>query len=271
MSLHELIERLHWRVEDAMHASKISVRTFTRFILLALVAAFVTTIAPTLADELASDPSIIEPVAEPSPTTITETIAPSPSESSPSQTPVATPVATPEPSESTSASPSPSEDPKVAAMKVQPNYVLRIPATSAVDPRATTFFLPSIYISVKGAQPQFTMACIVGSGVNIDIGVKRSIDNTEGQSLSINGDRTNLIQVVGSTAQVASVINSEGGLFAFSGSKSLSGSSAFISLVGVTKPQIDPQLCSRSTTAASTTLRAIGLELSTVKGQGNLK
>jgi hypothetical protein len=72
-------------------------------------------------------------------------------------------------------------------------------------------------------------------------------------------------------AQVVNIINSEGGLFAFSGSKSLTGSSAFISLVGVTKPEIDTQLCSKSTAVASTTLRAIGLELSTVKGEGNLK
>lgn len=271
MSLHELIERLRWRIQDAMHASKLSVRTFARFILLALFAAFVTSIAPTLADELASDPSVIEPVVEASPTTVTETIEPSPSDTAPTETPVATPVATPEPSVSASAAPSPSEDPKVAALKVQPQYILRLPATSAVDPRATTFFLPSIYLSVKGAQPQHTMACIVGSGINFDIGIKRSIDNTEGQSLSIAGDRTSLIQVVGSTAQVANVINSGGGLFAFSGTKSLSGSTAFISLVGVTKPEIDPQLCSKSATAGATTLRAIGLELSTVKGQGNLK
>jgi hypothetical protein len=115
------------------------------------------------------------------------------------------------------------------------------------------------------------MACIVGSGVNFDVGAKRSIDNTEGDSFSIAGDRTNLIQVVGSTAQVSNVINSEGGLFAFSGSKSLSGSNAFISLVGVTKAVINPELCSKSSAAVSTTMRAIGLELSTVKGQGKLK
>jgi hypothetical protein len=271
MSLHELIERLRWRISDAMSASKVSVRTFSRLVLLALVAAFITTIAPTLADELASDPSVIEPVGEFTPVTTTETVEPSPTVDAPTETPVATPVASPEPSSSGSPSPSPSEEAKVAALKIQPNYVLRLPATSAVDPRATTFFLPSIYISVKGAQPAFTMACIVGSGVNLDIGTKRSIENTEGDSFAIAGDRTNLIQVVGSTAQVSNVINSEGGLFAFSGSKSLSGSNAFISLVGVTKAQIDPQLCSKSNTAGSTTMRAIGLELSTVKGQGKLK
>ena len=271
MSLHELVERLKGRIDDAMNASKISIRTFARFVALALVAAFVTTIAPTLADELASDPSVIQPVDAASPATITETVEPSPTTDAPTETPVATPVATPEPTASGSPSPSPSEEVKVAALKVQPNYVLRLPATSAVDPRATTFFLPSIYVSVKGAQPAFTMACIVGSGVNFDIGAKRSIDNTEGQSFAIAGDRTNLIQIVGSTAQVSSVINSEGGLFAFSGSKSLNGSNAFISLVGVTKAVINPELCSKSSAAVSTTMRAIGLELSTVKGQGKLK
>ena len=255
MIFREFFDRLRYRIEDSLHAKKISSRLVARLTMLGLFAAFVTAIAPTLADELASDPSMAEPTIMVETTTVT-TETPSPS---------ATPVEVVE--IEPSASPSSTAEPDVEALETQPRYEIKAPRNSAVDPRATKFFLPALQISVVGSSPKYTMACVRGNGIGVDIGAKNSIEDGD----FVLGDRTMNLNFVTQTSQIASLLNAEGGALLFSNGTSIAGRSFSISLVAVSKAEIDPSLCGSARSSAQVAIRALGLELSTVKGAGKLK
>jgi hypothetical protein len=115
------------------------------------------------------------------------------------------------------------------------------------------------------------MVCISAPAVRFDLGVKGVANNSiEGEEL-ITGDQSGQLIVSAKTNRVINLINSGGGLFLSSNSGGLAGRSLTFRFVAVTKPVADPEICSAAQSGAITTVRALGLDLSTVKGGGRLK
>jgi hypothetical protein len=92
----------------------------------------------------------------------------------------------------------------------------------------------------------------------------------EGDEL-ITGDLSGQLIISGSTNRALNLINSTGGLFLKSESGGLAGRSLTFRFVAVTKPVADPAFCSAARSGVITTVRALALDLSTVKGGGRLK
>ena len=281
MSLEELINRVRYRLDGYFHSEKRSVKFLARFLAFTLFAAVISTIAPTLADELADDPSMMQPVASEETTT---TVTISPTETS-TASPTPDPTFSPEPEISrpaitnTSAEPLPEGESSESAtangpgvaLEIQPRYILKIPATGGIDPRAATYFLPLIYAANEDSKVEFTMVCISAPAVRFDLGVKGVANNSiEGEEL-ITGDQSGQLIISAKTNRVINLINSVGGLFLSSNSGGLAGRSLTFRFVAVTKPVADPEICSAAQSGAITTVRALGLDLSTVKGGGKLK
>ncbi|CAB4561799.1 MAG: hypothetical protein F2555_00780 [Actinobacteria bacterium] len=281
MSLEEFINRVRYRLDGYFHSEKRSVKFLARFLAFTLFAAVISTIAPTLADELADDPSMMQPVASEE-TTSTVTIAPTETSTA---SPTPDPTFSPEPEISrpaisnTSAEPLPEGESSESAtangpgvaLEIQPRYILKIPATGGIDPRATTYFLPLIYAANEDPEVEFTMVCISAPAVRFDLGVKGVANNSiEGEEL-ITGDQSGQLIISAKTNRVINLINSVGGLFLSSNSGGLAGRSLTFRFVAVTKPVADPEICSAAQSGAITTVRALGLDLSTVKGGGRLK
>ncbi len=285
MYLPEFIERIKFRVLDEFNSQRRIKKVVSRAIVLAFFAAVVTTIAPTLADELATSPEMIEEVvpALDSAGSDTQTV-----EIILEPTPIPEPTLTPEPEidrpEITlTTAPLLSEDAETsiilelppAPLEIQPRYLLKIPATAAVDPRARTYFFPSIYASVDGSAEgitvDYTMVCISGQGVSFDIKNKRLSDDEADGNLLTSGDLSSRLIVSGSTNAVLNLINSQFGLFAYSNGGSIAGRGVTFLFVAVSKPIVEPEFCSAAQSGATTTMRALGLVLSTVKGAGRLR
>lgn len=277
MSFEELVDRLRYRFNDYWHSEKRSVKLISRALALTLFAAILSTIAPTLADELSSDPAMLEPVAQPvqtSTVTISETPTVSPSadatftpEPVVSRPPVAQPSESPlaESSESATA-----ELPGVP-LETQTAYVVKAPATIAVDPRALNRFMPHIYAATPDRQVEYTMVCVNGAGLRFDVKQKNAANNqVEGLEL-IYGDLSGLVIVSAETARAIELVNSYQGLFMSSTGGGIAGRSLTFRFVAVTKPVVNPEFCSAARSGAVTTMRALGLDQSTVKGGGKLK
>jgi len=279
MSMDELIDRLRYRFNDYWHSEKRSVKIISRLLAFTLFAAVISTIAPTLADELSSDPQMLEPVVQVqesstvtiAPETPTASASPSSSftpEAVVSRPPVAQGSETPLPESTDSAT---AQGPGLP-LEIQPKYVVKVPPSGAIDPRATTYFLPHIYAASSDPSAEFTMACINGtSGMKFDALQKGSPNNsTEGDEL-VTGDQTGLVIISAETNRLVNLINSYNGLFISTWSGGLSGRSLTLRFIAVTKPVADPTYCSAAKSGAVMTLRPLGLDLSTVKGGGTLK
>jgi len=279
MSMDELIDRLRYRFNDYWHSEKRSVKVISRLLAFTLFAAVISTIAPTLADELSTDPQMLEPVAQVQESS-TVTIAPETPTASASPTASFTPdpVVSRPPVAQSSQSPlaessesATAEGPGVP-LEVQPKYIVKVPASGAIDPRAATYFLPHIYAATSQPDVEFTMVCINGtSGMKFDALQKGAPNNsTEGSDL-VFGDQTGLVILSATTNRVVNLINSYNGLFISTWSGGLSGRSLTLRFIAVTKPVTDPAYCSAAKSGAVMTLRPLGLDLSTVKGGGTLK
>ena len=279
MSIDEFIDRLRYRFNDYWRSEKRSVKVLSRFLAFTLFAAVISTIAPTLADELSTDPQMLEPVAQSQEST-TVSILPESSTASPSPTASFTPEAVlsrpPVAQSSDSPLPAPSDSATVDGqgipLEIQPKYIVKVPPTGSIDPRAATYFLPHIVASVSAPDIRYTMVCISGSsGMKFDLLQKGSPNNsTEGGDL-IYGDQTGLVVISAQTSRVVSLINSYNGLFISTWSGGLSGRSLTVRFIAVTKPVADPAYCGAAQSGAVMTLRPLGLDLSTVKGGGTLK
>jgi hypothetical protein len=278
MSMDELIYRLKDRFYEYWNSEKRSVKLLSRFLAFTLFAAVVSTIAPTLADELSSDPQMLEPVVqvqETSTVTIieTQTASPAPSisftpEPVVSRPPVSQSSESPLPESSDSAT---AEGPGVP-LEVQPKYVVKIPPTGAIDPRASTYFLPHIYAAVSDPTVEFSMVCINGtSGMKFDVLQKGVPNNSNEGSELISGDQTGIVLISAETNRLVNLINSYNGLFVSTWSGGLSGRTLTLRFVAVTKPVVDPTFCGAAQSGAVMSLRPLGLDLSTVKGGGTLK
>jgi hypothetical protein len=264
---------------ELFYGERASVRILSRLLLLTFVAGLVATVAPTVADVLTQDdPGPVSTYVEPTPDPVA------------SDSP--TPEASPEASASASATPSPSstepapeysvapvksDTPTVMptieadkALSPQPKYLLKVPQSIAIDPRANSYFLPSIYI----AGGKFTLVCINGNGINFDLSTKRiSDDRYDTRTVMVAGDGSSNLFISGHTQDVLAVINDGGGLFAFTNSGGLRDRSASISVTATNKNTIDPTFCGAAASAntASLTFRALGLQVDTKKGSGKLK
>lgn len=283
MSVDELINRVRYRLDGYFHSEKRSVKFLARFLAFTLFAAVISTIAPTLADELADDPAMMQPITTQE-STSTVTIAPDESSTaSPSANPTFSPepvisrpainTASPsaQPEGSSSSDTTTAEDGPGEALEIQPRYSLRIPATASIDPRATNYFLPLIFAATDDPEVEFTMVCVSAPAVRFDLRAKGVADNSlEGAEL-ITGDQSGQLILSATTNRTITLINSFGGLFVSSESGSLAGRSLTFRFVAVTKPVADPAICSAARSGAITTVRALGLDLSTTKGGGKLK
>ena len=269
---------------ELFYGERASVRVFSRLVLLTFIAGFVATVGPTVADVLTpEEPGPVSTYVEPTPEPTSEaTSEPTPeaSDSAPGSaepTPEASASGSAEPIPDYSLAPVKSDTPTVMptieadrALNPQPKYLLKVPRSIAIDPRANSYFLPSIYIS--GAR--YTLACINGNGVNFDLSNKRISNNSfDTRTVMVAGDGTSNLLISGQTEGVLSVINAGGGLFAFTNSGGLRDRSASISLTATNKNTIDPTFCSAATPAntAIFTFRALGLQVDTKKGSGKLK
>lgn len=274
----ELIYRLKDRFYEYWNSEKRSVKVLSRFLAFTLFAAVISTIAPTLADELSTDPQMLEPVVqvqESSTVTIVETVTAS---AIPTATFTPEPVVSRPPVVESTQSPLPEssdsatvEGPGVP-LEIQPKYVVKVPASGAIDPRATTYFLPHIYAAVSDPDVEFSMVCINGtSGMKFDALQKGVPNNSEDGTELIFGDQTGLVLISAETNRLVNLINSYNGLFISTWSGGLSGRSLTLRFIAVTKPVVDPAYCGAAKSGAVMSLRPLGLQLSTVKGGGNLK
>lgn len=277
MSFEELVDRLRYRFNDYWHSEKRSVKLISRALAFTLFAAILSTIAPTLADELSSDPAMLEPVAQPvqtSTVTISETPTASPSaDASFTPEPVVSrpPVAQPSESPLAESSESATAELPGVPLETQTAYVVKAPATIAVDPRALNRFMPHIYAATPDRQVEYTMVCVNGAGLRFDVKQKNAANNqVEGLEL-IYGDLSGLVIVSAETARAIELVNSYQGLFMSSTGGGIAGRSLTFRFVAVTKPVVNPEFCSAARSGAVTTMRALGLDQSTVKGGGKLK
>jgi hypothetical protein len=209
------------------------------------------------------------PAPAPSPTEVEATPTPSASPTPEAQiTRPAIASTSPTPLAESSESVTVKDEPP-APLEIQPKYVLRIPNSVAVDPRARSYYLPHIYAAADGAQ--FTMACISGAGVTFDSRNKQSSQNSdEGKDL-VMGDQSGLLLISSTTARVVNLINSYTGLLVSSANGGLANKALTMRFVAVTAPVVDPTFCSAAKSSAATAFRPLGLEQSTVKGGGKLK
>ena len=280
MSFDELIYRLKDRFFSYWRSEKRSVKLLSRLLALTLFGAVISTIAPTLADELSTDPAMLEPVVqtvESTTTTITipETATASPT-ASPSQNPE--PLISRPPMTPSSPEPLPESGESVTAevaaepLAIQPKYTVRVPPSGAIDPRATSYFLPHIFASQDDPEVEFTMICVRGSaGMRFDAMQKGVPSNSNEGSERLFGDLSGYLVISAETNRAVNLLNSYQGLFISSLNGGLSGRSLSLDFVAVTKPVADPAFCSAARSGATMTLRPLGLDLSTVKGGGKLK
>jgi hypothetical protein len=270
---------------DLFYGERTSVRIFSRLVLLTFIAALIATVAPSVAEVLTQDdPGPVSTYVEPTPEPSTEATpeptleanaseSPSPEATTTAVSPEATPEPTPEYSVEPASSDTATVAPKIEAdapLNPQPKYTLKVPNTLAIDPRANSYFVPSIYISGS----KYTLVCINGNGINFDLANKRiSDDALDTRTVMVLGDGGPNLRIAGRTAEVLSVINSGNGLFAFTNSGGLRDRSAFISVVATNKATIDPAFCGEASSENSKvlTFRAMGLQVDTRKGSGRLK
>lgn len=259
------------------YGERASVRIFSRLVLLTFAAGLIATVAPTVADVLTQeDPGPVSTYVEPTPEPSTETstsASPTPEASALDSTTTQSPEPTPQYSVAPASSDTATAEPIIEAdapLKPQPKYTIKVPETFAIDPRANSYFTPAIYLSGS----KFTLVCINGNGINFDISNKRiSDDSSDTKTVMVLGDGSSNLRIAGRTAEVLSVINSGGGLFAYTNSGGLRDRSGSISVIATNKATIDSAFCGKASpaNAIAFTFRALGLQVDTKKGSGRLK
>jgi hypothetical protein len=285
MTFDELVDRLKDRFFSYWRSEKRSVKFISRLLAFALFGAIISTIAPTLADELSTDPGMLEPVVQNVETTTTTIITPETPTAAPSTAPSASsepvvsrpPVATSSPAPLPESSDSATIDAAGEPLAIQPKYIVRVPQSGAIDPRAMNYFLPHIFASQDDPEVEFTMICVRGSaGMRFDAmqkGVPNNMNegNTNEGSERLYGDQSGFLVISAETNRAINLLNSYQGLFISSLNGGLSGRSLSLDFIAVTKPVADPAFCGAAKSGATMTLRPLGLDLSTVKGGGKLK
>ena len=262
---------------DLFYGERASVRIFSRLVLLTFVAGLIATVAPSVAEVLTQeDPGPVSTYVEPTPEPAVDTTtaaSPSPEASTGDTATAQSPEPTPQYSVSPKSSDTATVEPIIEAdapLAPQPKYTIKIPDTFAIDPRANSYFIPSLYL----AGSKFTLVCINGNGINFDISNKRiSDDSSDTKTVMVMGDGSSFLRIAGRSAEVLSVINSGGGLFAYTNSGGLRDRSGSISVIATNKATIDSAFCGKASpaNAKAFTFRALGLQVDTKKGSGRLK
>ena len=253
MFLRDLRYRITDRIVALFNDDRQFVKLFSRLGFLALLAGIITVVAPTSATENSPDPAPTE-------------IAPTDTQTAT----VDTSTATPEPT----ASPAPvdtstvgetltviSIKETVTALANQPKFVIRAPTTLTIDPRAMTKYLPQL--SISGSE--YALACITGSNVNLDISAKGSASDAVENGIIVVGDLTSTLFVSGKNADVVNLINSDGGLLAFSRAGGLANRSITIEMVAMSKPGVKRAFCDFAKSSATLSFQSMGLEMNTNK------
>ena len=262
-------ERLKERYRDLMDRQSRAGRLAIRLSFLALIALFLSTVVPTMAQDLAANPTAqTDPSTPTGPTDpgtpVDSTTVPTPTDSaSPTPSDSPTPVALPSPlADSTTASPEP-----VHALKDQPVYTSHAPGMVNVDPRAVQMTLPSIAFSGS----KYTLICISSDNLRFDILNKRVPNPSPSDSLLVAGDLSSQLRIAGLNGEVANLLNSDGGLTAYSTQNGIAGKSLYIRYVAMSGPATDMDFCSASQSGSLTTFRALDLSLSNAGGKVTLK
>jgi hypothetical protein len=258
MFLRDARYRITDRIVALFNDDRQFVKLFSRLGFLALLAGIIAVVAPTSATENSPDQAQTE-------------IAPTDTQTAT----VDTSTATPEPS----ASPAPvdtstvgetltviSIKETVTALATQPKFVIRAPTTLTIDPRAMTKYLPQL--SISGSE--YALACIIGSNVNLDIAAKGSASDAVENGIIVVGDLTSTLFVSGKNADVVNLINSNGGLLAFSSAGGLANRSITIEMVAMSKPGVKRAFCDFAKSSATLSFQSMGLEMNTNKSGINL-
>jgi hypothetical protein len=245
------------RVLSLINNESSAVKLFSRLGFLGIFAAIIVVVAPTSADENT-------PQADPAPAEIIDTTTAIVDTSTP--TPYASPISadTSTIGESLTAL---SQQETTTPLAVQPKFVIKVPNTLSIDPRATTKYIPIINFSGS----EYVLACITGNNVNLDIAGKKTVSDVAANGHIIVGDMTSAMYVSGKTLDVLNLINSENGLFAYSAAGGLSDKSLSIELVAMTNPGVKRSFCDSAKSSVTLSFRPIGLELGTVKSGITLK
>jgi hypothetical protein len=256
MFFRDLRYRITDRVIALFNDDRRFVKLFSRLGFLALLAGIIVVVAPTAANENSPDQTEEVVVSEETQETQTATVD--------------TSTATPEPT----ASPAPADTSTVGetltaisiketvtALANQPKFIIRAPTTLTIDPRAMTKYLPQL--SISGSE--YALACITGSNVNLDISAKGSASDAVENGIIVVGDLTSTLFVSGKNADVVNLINSNGGLLAFSRAGGLANRSITIEMVAMSKPGVKRAFCDFAKSSATLSFQSMGLEMNTNK------
>lgn len=256
------LKDLRYRVTDRMIAlfndERQFVKLFSRLGFLALFAGIIVVVAPTSATENSPD-QIQEEVQ----LVDTQTATVDSATATPEATFTPAPVDTSTIGETLTVI---SIKETVTALVTQPKFLIKAPATLTIDPRAMAKYLPQL--SISGSE--YVLACITGSNVNFDIAGKRLASDGVVNRQIIVGDLTSALFVSGKTVDVLNLINSEGGLLAFSSAGGLANRSISIELVAMSNPGVQRTFCDFAKSFTTVTFRSMGLDMSTNKSGINL-
>ena len=253
MFLRDLRYRVTDRIVALFNDDRQFVKLFSRLGFLALLAGIIAVVAPTSATENSPDqaPTEIAPTDTQTATVDTSTATPEPTASP-------APVDTATVGETLTVI---SIKETVTALANQPKFIIRAPTTLTIDPRAMTKYLPQL--SISGSE--YALACITGSNVNLDISAKGSASDAVENGIIVVGDLTSTLFVSGKNADVVNLINSNGGLLAFSRAGGLANRSITIEMVAMSKPGVKRAFCDFAKSSATLSFQSMGLEMNTNK------
>lgn len=259
MFFRELKYRITDRLIGLFNDDRKFVKLFTRVGFLALFAGIIMVVAPTSATENSPDSATTETAPADTQTVIVDSTTATPTPSFPTSQ-----IDTSTIGESLTAV---STKESITALATQPKFLIKAPATLTIDPRAMTKYLPQI--SFSGSE--YVLACIIGNNVSFDISSKRI--GTDGiiNGKIVVGDLTSTLFVSGKTNEVLNLINSEGGLLAYSTAGGLSDRAIQIELVAMSSPGVKRTFCDFAKSSTTINFRSMGLEMSTSKSGITLK
>ena len=259
MFLKNLRYQLADRIMGLFNNDRAFVKLFSRLGFLALLAGIIIVVAPTSATENSPDQT-----SEAMAPQETQTATVDSTTATPEATKSAAPVDTSTIGETLTVI---SIKESTTALATQPKFVIKAPATLTIDPRAMTKYLPQL--SISGSE--YVLACITGANVNLDIAGKRQTSDVVANGSIIVGDQSSTLFVSGKTNDVANLINSDGGLMAFSTVGGLADRSIVIELVAMSNPGVKRTFCDFAKSSTTIAFRSMGLEMSTNKSGINLK
>jgi cell division septation protein DedD len=262
-ALDRLIDSAKERIDYLRHGQSRQAKLVTRIAFLAFAALFVSTIIPTMAQDSGANTQQESSPLPPQPAAETTTV------DMPADSTTAVPLPSPSPDPTLGALPDSLKDSTTAIpaepLKVQPRYKVRVPASLNVDPRAAMSTLPSLAASGS----EFSLICVSGNNLRFDVATRRLPDSASNDSLLLAGDLSSLLRISGKTGDALALLNSVGGMSAYSSQSGIAGKALTISFVAMGAPDISPEFCAASQNSAQLSFRALALEVT--KGVGTVK